>query len=416
MAGGKNSQEGFTCGKCWNWTLQLLVWGCLIWFVLGFAVNVDAGAGIYIPFIVIYVTYWINMFCSATFSFLTHQKGGNSIYSYMGSLFYTPAFVDFHIQCYHYETRTHHYKDSNGRDQWRTDTHRVNTHSETYSFKYMTWRDVSGPFLLKTDGFKGDANQALVKLKVLFDIEFANDGTLLDFEAQKNYFISRNRFRDTHYDFTQTNRLNGYSEYNLVNIGDQPPSSVGVCWLIMSTFLCLLEFYKIHVDSFCIHQDFKILKIVSTRTNLYIPENFQPYEQRLPRIVVLTNNITFNDPSRLGEVTVVPELPSLEDITPDSEKANLNTGISGGQYQPPISNQSTGMTLSTNPVYVNNQANQQTNVNSNMGVSSPAKDQLNNSGNNMNVNIQVQNANSSFEIKHKGEDANTGAGYGYQNN
>ena len=324
MAGG--NEEGFTCGKCWNWTLQLSVWLSLAWLIIGCAFFLrDASAGAYVPFIIIYIIYLINMFCSQTFAYLSNKKTGNNIYSYMGGLFYTPAYVDFHIQCYHNETRTHHYKDSNGNSQWRTETVRVNTYSETCSFKYMTWRDVSGAFNLNIQGYARDPKLAMVKLRIHFDIEFANDGTVNDFEAQKNYFIQRNRYRDTHYDFTQTNRLDGYSEFNLVNIGEQVNPSIGACWLVFYTFLTMAEFYKSYVDSFCIHQDFKLLKIVSTRQNLNLQEIFRPYILRVPTIIVQDNTIVFNDPSKLGSVSVVPDLPSLDDITP--EKQNQGMGM-----------------------------------------------------------------------------------------
>jgi len=339
---GKADGTEFTCGKCWSWTLQILVWGSLVWAIIGGIFVSSAGVGVYLPFTILYVIYWINMFCSQTCSYLSHKKDGNNIYGYMGQLFYTPAFVDFHISCYHYETRSHHYKDSEGRDQWRTEQVKVHTYSETQSFKYMTWRDVSGAFNLNTSGFARDPKLAMVKLRIHFDIEFANDGTVNDFEAQKNYFISRNRFRDTHYDFTQSNRLDGYSEFNLVNIGEQANPSIGMCWLLLATFLTVSEFYKNFVDSYCIRQDFKILKIVSTRQNLNLQEVFQPYIARVPQIIVMQTTITFNDPSKLGAVTVVPDLPDLDEIN------NTPTPGSGGMTTSNDAMQGGGMTSSTN--------------------------------------------------------------------
>ncbi len=201
----------------------------------------------------------------------------------------------------------------------------------------MIWRDVSGSFILNTEGFSRDPNKVMVKLHIEFDMEFANDGTVTDFDAQKNYFINRNRYRDTHYEFTQTNRLRGYDEYNLVNIGEEATGSINTCMLVLPTLLCVNEFYKSYVDSFCIHQEYKILKIVSTRTNLNVQENFNPYMDRIPRIIVMNNTITFNDPSKLGEVTVVPDLPALDDLTPTNAG---DQGIQGGgQGIQPVPNQ-----------------------------------------------------------------------------
>lgn len=349
MAEGENSQKGFTCGKCYHWTIQILLWGSLIWLIIGSVIQKNMGAEVFVPAIILYVIYWINMCCSATFSYLNNKKTGNGIYDYMGSLFYEPAFVDFHIQCYHNETRTVPYT-QDGQTRWRTETHRVNTYSETTTFKYMTWRDVSGPFLLNTAGYRRDPFKAMVKLRVKFDVEFANDGTLADFEAQKDHFIRRNQYRDTHYDFTQTNRLRGYEEYNLINITNEPNPSINICYLLISTLLCVNEFYKIYVDSFCIPQDFKISKLVSSRSNLNLPDIFIPYIDRLPRIVIMDKDITYNDPSRFGQVNVVPDLPSLDEITP-------NKGI----------NMSYGMNTESQAINVN-QGTGNLNQNQNQGI------------------------------------------------
>ncbi len=252
------------------------------------------------------------MFCSDSYAYLSNQSHCNNIYNYMSSLFYKPAFIDFYIECYHFETRIE-YRRRSDKASIRTRNVRVNTYDESYSFKYMTWRDVSGPFYLNTDEYKKHQGRVLVKLKLSLDIEFANDGTVSDFEAQKKYFVNRNKHRDTNYDFSQSNRVDGFNEYNLVHIGETPPS-IGVCWMILSTILCVLEFYKLYINSFCVRQEFKILKLVSTRTNFYLPETFEPYLQRVPRIVFIEKTTFFDDPSKLGEVTEVPELPALEEI------------------------------------------------------------------------------------------------------
>ena len=193
----------------------------------------------------------------------------------------------------------------------------------------MTWRDVSGPFTLYTQGYQRDPNLAMVKLKLQLDIEFANDGTNLDFEAQKNYFIAKNQYRDHLYDFSQNYRLEGYAEYNLVNIGEHQSHYIGLCWLFFFTSIMLVEFYKSYVESFCIHQDYEIKKVVSTRSNLNLPDPFRPYIARVPAIIVMNNTITYNDPSRLGAVTIVPEIPSLNEIHQSQSVPNQNQAQGG---------------------------------------------------------------------------------------
>ena len=328
MSGGND--EGFTCKKMWYWTIQVLLWMSLILIIVGFSVKdfwKTHPEVVFPPFAIFYLVYWINLFCSATFSYLLHQKESQSIYNYMSNLFYSPAQIEFNITCYHYNTRQYIYKDSNGREQWRTETYRENSFSEISNFKYMSWRDISGPFILNTQGFEGDPKLAMVKLRLEFNIEFANDGTVNDFEAQKNYFIQKNQFKDTHYDFNQSNSLNGFNEYNLVSLGENPNPRIGMCYLILSTFLCLNEFYKMYVDSYCIHQDFRISKVLSTRTNLNLQQNFQSYQEKVPSIIIANMTTVYNDPSRLGEVSVVPDLPNLEELEKTQKRSNIEIRI-----------------------------------------------------------------------------------------
>ena len=320
-------EKKVTSGKVWNWMIQIMVWLSLGGMVIGciFEARYYINPGIYIQYIVIWITYFINSLCSNNFSFLRHMQQGNTIHSFMGKLFYTPAFVDFHISCYHMVTRR--VRTKNG---YSTSRHRVTTYSETKTFQYMTWRDVSGPFNLNISGFAKDPKLGLVKLRLKYDLEFANDGTAIDFECQRQFFINRNKHRDVHYEFQQNNRFEGYNEFNLINIDNKPHPSINVWFHVLATFLNVVEFYKLYVESFCIRQEYKIIKLVSTRNNLNLQTVFEPYMERLPQIQILDNTVQFNDPSMFSEVNAVPDLPEMSELEKNEMMKNFTPGIGPG--------------------------------------------------------------------------------------
>ncbi len=315
-----------TSGKICNWILQILIWFSLVGMIIGIILSHGYYVFplIYIQFILIYIFYFVVSLCSNNYSYLRNITTGNTIYGYMGQLFYTPAFVDFHISCYHMVTRTHRTKHGT-----RTSRHRVTTYTETITFKYMSWRDVSGPFHLNTSGFARDPKVAMVKLHLKFDLEFANDGTAFDFECQRNYFINRNKNRDAHYEFSQSNRMQGYKEFNLINMDGKPHSSISAFWHVFFTFIMLVEFYKMYVESYCIRQEYKVIKLVSTKNNLNLQTVFLPYIERIPSVRVLDQSVTYNDPGKFGEVQIVPNLPEMSEIEKEHMK-NFTPGRGPG--------------------------------------------------------------------------------------
>jgi hypothetical protein len=86
----------------------------------------------------------------------------------------------------------------------------------------------------------------------------------------------------------------------------------------------------------------------------------------------MDKDITYNDPSRFGPVNVVPDLPSLEEITPnkgginisyglntESQAINVNQGASGNLE---INNQGINMGYGFTHGDVNNNSNQGINM------------------------------------------------------
>ena len=329
-----NYKKPITCGKVWNMFLQVTLWLSIIWIPIAiFVARADILAYV-LPASIIYFFYWITQLCSNSCSYLTHKKDGNSIHSYMGGLFYTPAHIDFHIECYHYETRTTYHTDKDGRTTTSSYTEKVVTYVGRQTFKYHSWLDVSGPFLLNTIDFVHDPKFAWVKLNITFQIEFYDSQTQADFDYQKNTFIDTNKNRDTHYSFTQKERLDGYTQYNLVSLSDTPSPTIKARYLVLSTLFCVAEFYKKYVDGFCIRQNFIIKKVVSTRINLQSDEITKQFLLRMPKIVIQQTEVSYNDPSKLGAVPTLQslDLPGIDEVNRRNSISSNNGKKEGHDY------------------------------------------------------------------------------------
>jgi len=268
-----------------------------------------------LPAPIILFFYWINCACSHSCAYLTHRKDGNTIHDYMGNLFYTPGNIDFHMECYHYETYTTTSTDSKGRTKTTTHTRKVTTWTGTESFKYSSWLDVSGPFLLDTSDFVHDPKQAWIKLNLSYTIDFIDEATRQECERQKDFFIQSNKHRDTHYSFSQHDRIETFYKYNLVSLGDNPERTKIKCrYLFLSSLFCCAELYKMYVDSFCIRQKFTIKKLLSCTKDLKLEENARLYLDQTPKVIIQNMPQTYNDPSFFRKTSFVQDLPNKDDV------------------------------------------------------------------------------------------------------
>jgi len=323
-----------TCGKVWNWTLQIILWILIVFTIIAPILGLPI-LSYTIGLLVFLVIYWINACCSHSCAYLNHRKSGSTIHDYMGNLFYTPANIDFHMQCYHYETYTTTSTDSEGNTTTTTHTETVVTWSGTESFKYNSWLDVSGPFLLDTTDFVHDAKLAWIKLNLSYKIEFIDEATRLDCERQKDQFVQANKYRDVHYSITQHERIETFYKYNLVSLSENPEESkIKTRYMFLSTLFCCTELYKKYVDSFCIRQNFVIKKLLSSTTNLNIEENSAKYLDKTPKIVIENMFKSYNEPDKMRKSTFVQDLPNQEQVEKINDfykslndtKTPINTG------------------------------------------------------------------------------------------
>ena len=273
-----------------------------------------------ITFIISYVFYIITEFDSSTFKYLFHKKKDNKMYQKMNILFTGKPSIKFNCECYHYETHYETYTDAQGRTQTRTVTVRVNTHYDSFDVPYHSARDVSGPFVLDVE--KANLSKKdFVKLQLKLIIEWADAVSLSDYEKYKSDFIEKNRHYDVYMDFDEKRTLPGFNTYNLIMINDNKLCLINKFWYILITFLTFAQFYKWYINSKCIHQSFKIIKLVSTRYNLLEQSE---YTQMQPQLNLIAKTYDFE----LAQTAFCEEkdvdLPTLEEIKEAENKYGCN--------------------------------------------------------------------------------------------
>jgi len=247
----------------------------------------------------------------------------------MEDLFYNPPVLRFHVECYHYETIHYTERDSKGNTHHRSRTEKRITHREYENFRFCSWRDVSGVFLVDSEKFLTKENEKKVYIKLELDLEFdfADDISRYDYEIQKSQFKMRNIYRDVHMDFSEVIDLSGFTKYNLVKISDQKPACLNCCvYLIFTFFIPVIELYKIFINSMCIQQDYIIKKVLSTRYDLNVPsEDFNAkFKNEIPKLIIYGEETNFNNaPSDYNQVY---DLPTVEELTESKKYTSSKVG------------------------------------------------------------------------------------------
>jgi len=248
----------------------------------------------------------------------------------MQNLYYTCPSLTFHIECYHWVV--HHYtdRDSKGNIRYKTRTEKRVTHRESQEFRFSSWRDISGCFLLDSEKFLRNENESKVyiKLELDLDFQFADDITKYDYEMQKECFKMKNIYRDVHMDFTENVDLKGFTQYNLVKIGgNKTPACMNCGLFLFFTFIFpVIELYKMYINSFCIDQDYTIKKVVSTRYNLNDNNNNnnQIYQNDVPKIVIYGQETNYNEAS--NEFNKVYDLPTEDELIESKKYTSSKIG------------------------------------------------------------------------------------------
>lgn len=260
--------------------------------------------------------YIVFEFVSSTFSYLGHLTTVGDIYSYMQKMFYTPVDILMSVECYHFRTEYYTEKDKDGKTVEKTREVRVTTHCASEHVFYRSWRDISGSFILDTSEAMQKEEKTYMKLHLSLDVQYASDGTEQDYINQRESFKARNR-RDTYQDYSECKNMNDYNEFMLVQVTDYLPSYFGVWWFVLSIFLSFAELYKLYINKFCGEQEFSLVKLISSRSDLNSPQTFAPYAQRIPTIFHRGNSKVYD-----GQ-TVQPAFCHEQPIPPEANRSLL---------------------------------------------------------------------------------------------
>lgn len=140
----------------------------------------------------------------------------------------SPPEIYWHIECYHYETRTRTVTDSEGNTRTETYQEKVVTHVANTKFRILEWMDESAPiaslFYLQ--------EMMLTRLHTNKDIDFSE--TAYDRYCREKDEWIRDNSRDVHNDFRENRTIPHQEEHTLVYNtpdGDLP-------WYANSRLLC----------------------------------------------------------------------------------------------------------------------------------------------------------------------------------
>lgn len=236
----------------------------------------------------------------------------------MGQLFKSLPEIRFYVECYHYETQYYYVRNSRGEQERRSRQVRVVTHRETQFFNYYSVRDISGLLNLNCN-IAQIQRKCYIKLELDEEMNFADAISVSDYEREKEEFKERNRYRDDFMDFSEKWSLPGMVHHNLIKIGDYEPCTVNFFWYFIFTLFTLAQIYKWHVSSFCIYQNYKIRKIISTRYNLHSEQYDSQYSKFNPQLNLVTLTIdyepsyyTYLDTSRTVSLPTKEELENAK--------------------------------------------------------------------------------------------------------
>jgi hypothetical protein len=327
------------CQSIWFWFVQLCLWTSMILLLVVITVDTDMMKGAIIFLSITYVIYLINSLCSHTCSYLNNRKQNSTIHAYMLSLFKERPRLTFSVTCYHFETRHHTTRDKDGHVRHHTERVRVTTWSGSKDFYYLSSRDCSGLFRLDCEAIRDNPGKYFIKLHLKLDVRKSDDGTAQEYMNQRDRFFNSNRWRDQHMDTHETTSLPGLGEYTLVSIGEGNPPCISLSWFLLFTFLGFVQFYKWYVDSYCIKQEYTIVKEISYYKNLNSYEFNNTFNNFNPQIVIKNQVLLhFDDPSQLPTSPIPIDLPSSEEVTNVTNNHDANQQLYNNSVNVGISN------------------------------------------------------------------------------
>jgi hypothetical protein len=128
----------------------------------------------------------------------------------------------------------------------------------------------------------------------IIDIDYYSPETK-NIQIDEQYQFYEIKYKDSNFiksDFISSIKLKNKctGEWD-INISDEEPCGISFCFFVFCCLLLLGELYKCYFNSFCIDQEFKIRKLISTRYDL----NVDQYKSFIPSIDVLSQKYVFEE-------------------------------------------------------------------------------------------------------------------------
>lgn len=295
------SETDFSSMKKYLIVEQVLLWALLIFLIVDLII-----IKLYVVSIpLFFFVYLCNIFChclSPQFSFLGNKVEDKTMYDIMHQYFCAAPKIRMKTESYH--------KVRSGRKN--KSTRRVVTHSEEIEFHYYSFKDVSGLFLLDIPQNK---NIIYIQLQVINEINFADPISYSDYKSQKDDLYERNKNKDVNIDYFELRTYDGYSRYNLIKLKGQDSCFFkrGIYFLFILLTLGII-YYAIF-NSYCLPQNFRVRKLVSTRYNLMDEEHSTKYELLRPTLSIKSEIFKY-DEKETGIVYESNKMapPSIEEI------------------------------------------------------------------------------------------------------
>ncbi len=351
--GGCKCKDGCCCcSKGFKWFVLVMAWLSLVFMSVALALPLTWLIGL--PFIAIgllsffSLIYWIQACCSNTCAYLKNMKKGTSVLHYMESLFYKPGALKFYAECYHYVITYRR----NRRGRTSSSRRKVVTYTETRSFPYQSWRDISGPFNLDTSGVNIE-NKSLLKLHLTKSVDLASDGTQEDYDYFRDSMVYRLQYVDTCFRLHEFSQIPGFEERTLVQMAEEIPCIANVGCFVLFVLLWLSECYKCCFNNHCSFQEFMVKKLISSCEDLNTNVQSQEYMDLAPKIIMRGQSYNYYDISKFQAAPSSDDTPEDQrQVGPQAPKEEADPDGVENNFQlngPPVRKNQVAMNMNMQP-------------------------------------------------------------------
>lgn len=230
--------------KCFVLTASMIV--VLVLFLTADEFDINVFYGVFFSLLAL---YFLECICADTGKYLNNMGDAADITQYHQQIVSSPPWILWHIECYHYETRTRDatrtITDSDGNTTTETyqETYqvRVRTHSASHSYELAGWRDTSKVL--------EPTSHDIAKVEFDKTYEWRDPGAKAKHDAENAMWISMND-RDVHKDVSWTWGINGYKS-RLVSVRDgaEVPCCFDIVWYVLFSLIGLSWFYRVYGSS-----------------------------------------------------------------------------------------------------------------------------------------------------------------------